>query len=133
MAYSAILVVALSNLLNLIHLIKGNHSLADLEPATLNIQAAMSIESFYNIWDFGLVVFSIHLLLLGYLVYKSGYLPKFLGVLLFIAGIGYAHDSISKILSTNYALTIGEFTFIGELLLIFWVLRLGIKGVNQKV
>lgn len=37
----------------------------------------------------GIFLFCIHLGLLGYLVYKSGYIPKVLGVLLVIAGLGY--------------------------------------------
>jgi len=130
-AYTAILVVSLSNLLNVLHLINGNDLLTSLEQTQLHTHVMVSINSFYNMWDFGLVIFSIHLVILGYLVYKSGYLPKFLGILLLIAGLGYMHDSFSKIFFTNYKITISEYTFIGEFLLIFWVLRLGIKGFDK--
>ena len=37
-------------------------------------------------WDLGLVIFGVHLLLLGYLFYKSVHFPKLLGVLLIIVG-----------------------------------------------
>jgi hypothetical protein len=45
----------------------------------------------------------LHCLLLGYLVYKSGYIPKALGVLLALAAIGYFTDCFAQILLTNYA------------------------------
>lgn len=40
------------------------------------------------------VFFALHLLLLGYLVYRSGFFPRILGVLLALAGIGYFAQSL---------------------------------------
>jgi hypothetical protein len=47
--------------------------------------------------------------------------------LLIIAGFGYLIDSFAEFLLPNYDLTISMFTFIGEVLLLLWLL---IKGVN---
>ena len=66
---------------------------------------------------------------LGYLVYKSGFLPRILGVLLMIGCFGYLIDSVTFILFPNFDVTISQFTFIGELLLPLWLL---IKGVNVE-
>ena len=66
---------------------------------------------------------------MGYLVFKSGYIPRILGVLLIIAGFGYLLDSVSFFLFPDFVATISQFTGIGEILLPLWLL---IKGVNVK-
>ena len=40
----------------------------------------------------------LHALILGYLIFKSGYFPKILGVLFIIASLGYLIDSFSHVL-----------------------------------
>ena len=61
-----------------------------------------SLSEFRLGWDVGLVVFGLHLLVLAYLVLKSGYAARWWGVLLSIllvvASLGYLADSISKLL-----------------------------------
>ena len=52
----------------------------------LYAQGMLSLSAFQSGWDVGLVIFGLHLLVVGYLAFKSGYIPKWLGVLLFIAG-----------------------------------------------
>ncbi len=65
---------------------------------------------------------------LGYLVFKSGFLPKILGILLIIACFGYVIDSFTIFLFPNFK-GIALFTFWGELLFPLWLL---IKGVNVE-
>jgi hypothetical protein len=72
------------------------------------------------------VFWGLWLLPLGFLVFRSGFLPKLLGVLLVIAGVGYVIDSGTQLLSPGLAM-IGQFTFVGEVLFTLWLL---IKGVN---
>ena len=67
---------------------------------------------------------------MGYLVFKSGYIPKALGVLLIIAGSCYLIDSITLFLLPDLVATIGQFTIVGamgELMLPLWLIA---KGVN---
>ena len=64
----------------------------------------------------------------GYLVFKSGFLPRILGVLLIIAGSGYLIDFVTFFLFPNFP-SIGQFLTWGELFWPFWVL---IKGVNVE-
>jgi Domain of unknown function (DUF4386) len=64
---------------------------------------------------------------LGYLVFKSGFLPKILGVLLMIACFGYVINSIASFL--GYTVNVGMFAALGEVLFILWLL---IKGVNVE-
>ena len=65
---------------------------------------------------------------MGYLVFKSVYIPRILGVLLIIGGFGYLIDSFVLILFPSFK-GIVLFTFWGEVLLPLWLL---IKGVNVE-
>lgn len=75
------------------------------------------------------IFFGLWLLPLGYLVYKSGFMPKIVGVLLMVACFGYLIDVFTFFLIPGFEVVISEFTFVGELLLLLWLL---IKGVNVE-
>jgi hypothetical protein len=66
---------------------------------------------------------------LGYLVFKSGFLPRILGVLLIIGCFGYLTQSFIAFLSPGLKLNIAFITGWGELLLLLWLL---IKGVSVE-
>jgi hypothetical protein len=85
------------------------------------------------VWDLGFVVFGFHLLVLGYLIFKSGYLPKLLGILVVVAGLGYQIDSFGLFLFPNYSMTISVYTFWGEALLFICLLWKGFKGFDRKL
>jgi hypothetical protein len=69
------------------------------------------------------------LLPLGYLVFKSGFLPRILGVLLIIGGFGYLIDVFAGFLFPASNLSIGLFTGLAEIFFLLWLL---IKGVNVE-
>jgi len=87
----------------------------------------LSLDTFTLGWEFGPIIFGFHLLLLGYLVFRAGYMQKFLGILIILASLGYLIDGMGKLLSSNYNINISAFTFIGEVILIFWLLIKGRK------
>jgi len=75
-------------------------------------------------------IFSFWVILLGYLVFKSGYLPRILGILLMIGGLSYTILAVLFfILPTFDATLFGLLPFISESLFYLWLL---IKGVNVK-
>lgn len=92
----------------------------------LQAQAMQSLD----MWESGILVtlafWGMWLVPLGLLVFKSGFLPKLLGILLVIGGAGYVIDSGTQLLSPGFP-TISQFTFVGEVLFLLWLL---IKGVN---
>ena len=66
----------------------------------------------------------------GILVFKSGFLPRILGVLLIIACFGYVTDSVSPLLFPRYVHIVSRFASkltLGELPIIFWLLIMGAK------
>jgi hypothetical protein len=83
----------------------------------LNHYGAFITAIFWGLWLFPM----------GYLVFKSGFLPRIIGVLLIIAGVGYIVDSAALFLLPDLNIAISKFTFIGELLFLLWLLFRGVK------
>jgi hypothetical protein len=79
------------------------------------------------------LIFGFHLLLLGYLVYKSGFLPSILGLLLIIGALGYLAQSYGHILAPQYdevlSTVVIALSIPGELAFTVWLLW---KGVNVE-
>jgi len=131
--YAAILAIVLLNFVMALQLLSGADDLTVFETGQLHAQMMLFLNAFDYGWNIGLAIFGLHLLTLGYLFYKlSGYIPKILGVLLIIASFGYLIDSSGKLLSPSYDANIALFTFIGELLLIFWLLIKGARIPDQS-
>lgn len=73
---------------------------------------------------------SFWVLLLGYLVFRSGFLPRILGVMLMLSGLCYVGTAVLFLLLPNFnAMILGLFAFIGESLFYLWLL---IKGVKKQ-
>ena len=77
-------------------------------------------------WIFGLWLFPF-----GMLVFRSGFLPRILGVLLIAAGCGYLADSLTPLLLPHFADVVDRFASIaltlGEPAIILWLLIRGAK------
>src|SRR5687768_8931807 len=96
-------------------------------------EAMSNLKAFQSIWDMALILFGFHLLVLSYLAFTSSYVPKWLGLFLVLAAVGYIVDGFGKTLSPDYRLNIAQFTFVGEVLLIFWLIWRGYKGFDQAL
>ena len=77
-------------------------------------------------WIFGLWLFPF-----GVLVFRSGFLPRILGVLLIAACVGYLADSLTPLLLPSYEDAVGRIANIpltlGEPAIILWLLIRGAK------
>lgn len=83
----------------------------------LHTQGSTIAFIFWGLWLFPL----------GYLVFRSGFLPRILGLLLMVACGGYVIDSFARLL--GYSVGVGMFAAAGELLFILWLL---LRGVNVE-
>jgi hypothetical protein len=86
----------------------------------LHGQGLFVSEIFWGLWLFPF----------GMLVIRSGFIPRVLGVLLFIAGSGYLLASLTSLLLPAYAHRVGPFALaleIGELPIMLWLLIWGAK------
>jgi hypothetical protein len=76
--------------------------------------------------------FGLHLLVLGYLVYRSGYISKFVGALLLLASLSYLINGFGNILFPQFEeifTTIGFLSII-ELAFPLWLLIKGVKALE---
>jgi len=110
----------------------GAHSLTafkadqvqDLALVFLNLHAQGS--------SIALVLFGTYNLLIGYLIFRSTFLPRMLGVLLAFSGLCYLIDSFANFLSPAFAAHLLPYILIpgvAELLLALWLV---VFGVNAK-
>ena len=140
LVYTAILGISLSNLVIVLLLLSGADYLTVFDANQVNALLLLFINAFEGIWTMGLVVFGLHLLALGYLVLKSGYVPKILGVLLLIAALGYLLIDGGTSLLPNFEAYRGtlEVIFIvpmivGELGLAIWLLVKGARISDGEI
>ncbi len=75
-----------------------------------------------SIWGLSAVLFAIHLMLPGYLIYRSGYIPKWVGVLLAIAGLGYVVQNLNAYLLPKLDLGYVAVALVGEFVFMWWLL-----------
>jgi len=129
LVYTVIALVALLNLVTILRLLNLPDTLAVFPTEQFYAQVMLSLTAFRSDWYFGLLFFGMHLGLLGYLVFKSGYIPKILGVLLVIAGLGYLLSNLKPFLFPSVNLDFAQYTFYGELIFMLWLL---IKGHSIK-
>ena len=122
LVYSGVFMVAIAQLVGVIRLLGNDANVAVFGADQVKAQAMLDITAFNDIWYVSQILFGLHLLLIGYLAYQSGYIPRLLGVLLAIAGLGYATDSLGAVLSHGSWTDISSFTFLGEFLLALWLL-----------
>jgi hypothetical protein len=125
--------IAMLNELNqfaILLLLHGADSLRVFTPDQLHALVSL----FLNLHDNGIkiagIFWGLWLFPYGFLVFKSSFLPRFIGVLLMIGCFGYLIQSFAGFLSPNlevYTALLSALTSSGELLLPLWLL---IKGVN---
>ena len=123
-AFAVVFMVAISRLVDVLRLL-DNSSLGGFSPEQLHTQALLAITAYNDIWHAGLFLFGLHLLVVGYLAFKSGYVPKLIAVLVAIDGLSYVVDTFGTVLSPGHWTDTATFTFIGELLLGLWLVIRG--------
>lgn len=74
-------------------------------------------------------ILALWVVLLGVLMFKSGYVPKWLGILMMIAGVGYVADFLVYFLLPQVNVQIAGLAFLAEVIFPFWLL---IKGVDVE-
>jgi hypothetical protein len=126
--------VALFHLFDVLPLINEKVQESLFETENLYNRIILSLDAFNHTWLIGLVFFGFHLLMLGYLIIKSDYIPGILGILLIIASLGYLTDSFAYLLIPNYIeyksifmLVVAVPGVIGELSFTLWLLIRGVK------
>lgn len=110
--------IAMLNELNHVAVLKtlGNGEQVSLF-LSLHQSGVFIAQIFWGIWLFPM----------GYLAYKSKFVPKIIGVLLIIACFGYLFDSLFFFLEFDFGFIFSDFTFVGEIAIILWLIIKGKK------
>ena len=130
---TAVLVANKINLLVPLFLQADVSYLSAFSPEQLQALSYVAVKAHGFGFGIGLIFFGFACLVRGYLIFKSGYLPRTLGVLILIAGLCYLTNSFALLLAPAFAASIVPGilapAFIGELALCLWLI---IKGVNME-
>ena len=127
LVYAGIGLVGVSKLVAAYNLLNMPDYLAAFGAGPLHAQVMLLLHSFRYDWALGLVLFGIHLILVGWLIFRSGYVPKILGILLVINGVGWVIDSVGPYFFPNANFGFTFATFFGEVFFMLWLLIRGWK------
>ena len=118
-------------LLAIVPTLENAEYLKAFAPQQLQVLANLTFKSHDIAFNIALIFFGLTCLVNGYLIFKSGYLPKFIGVLMQIAGSSYLIACFAALfaptLSDQLTPAILVPPLIGESSFCLWLL---IKGVN---
>ena len=106
----------------------GSQYLSVFKVEQLRALALMFLELNTQAGNICVVFFGVYCLLIGYLIFRSSFLPRLLGVLMALAGLGwltFLSPPLANRLSP-YNLVLG---FLAELALMLWLL---VRGVNVQ-
>lgn len=134
MIQTAVLVANKLNLMIPLFLLTDASYVKAFSPQQLQAWSYLSIRAHEYGFGFGLIFFGFGCLIDGYLIFKSQFLPRVLGILIFLTGLCYLVNSFLLIFSPKlegflFPVLLGPLAFIGEFSMCGWLL---IKGVNVK-
>jgi Domain of unknown function (DUF4386) len=125
--YTAVALGGLMNLVTAYRLLHTPEYLTLFGASQLKAQVDLLLNAYRYTWAMSLSIFGIHLVLLGCLIFRSSHIPKILGILLAIDGIGWLVSSLQPYLFPNAPLGYVSITYYGELLFMLWLLIRGWK------
>lgn len=127
------LVVNKLNLVVPLFLLGDAPSLKAFTPEQLQALSYVSIRTHDYGFGFGLIYFGVECVIVGYLIVRSLYFPKALGVMMQIAGVCYVVNSFALILYPPVGARLFPFIllppFVAELSMALWLL---VKGVDVR-
>jgi hypothetical protein len=123
--YTGVALFGVAHLFTVFRLLKTPYFLKIFGSEQLHAQAQLLLSSFRYDWNAGLVLFGIHLGLLGYLICRSRYIPRVLGAILIVVGVAWVVNSFRPYLYPDAPLGFIPMLGFGELLLPLWLVIRG--------
>ena len=112
--------------------LKDAPSLRGFNPDQVQATALLFLKLRAQAYALSAVLFGTYNMLTGYLIVRSIFLPRILGVLLALAGVGYLINTFASFLAPDFAAHLSPWILIpggSELLLAAWLL---VVGVNEQ-
>jgi hypothetical protein len=122
---------ALTSLLYLAPLLilQGGSSFGAFTPEQLQALATIFLKLNASAFDIYLVLFGFWCVLIGYLIFRSSFLPRVMGVLLTISGLGWVTYLFPPLAHHLFIPYIAAASVLGEIPLELWLI---VKGVNVQ-
>jgi len=131
----AILAVNLLNHFAPLILLRGAQPGA-FTPDQLQALSLASLRFYAQGFNLGMVFFGFDCLLMGYLIFRSTFLPRILGGLMALAGLSYLTNSFANFLSPAWAANLFPYVlappFIAEASLALWLLLIGLNAQRWR-
>ena len=132
LVYAAAWLAALSNLGLIYRLVAVPAYARHTSAVGLSLQIAELLGAYYSGWGLSLVLFGLHLVVTGWLIARSSYLPQWIGWLLFLAGWAWVVDSVAIYLVPEPHLSFLKVVFAAELIFMVWLLGWGWRIRDQN-
>ena len=131
--YAAVFLGAIAMLVDARRIATGAGEASDLAISDRDTAVLLRFEGFDSTWNTGLLVFGVHLAVVGWLlVARSGVFATVVGWLVLLAGAGYLADGVLRVVAPEVTVSVAQFTFIGEIVLIAWLAVGGIRAIRSR-
>ena len=130
--------VAYAHKFDVLTLLGNSEYLKVFTEVQIQSQIMLKLASFNNYIHVVSIFWGLWLFPFGYLVYKSGFLPKFFGIFLMLGCIGYLIEFLCYTIwpieykASGLSSYIGMPSAIGEIGIGFWLLIMGTKELPSK-
>lgn len=109
--------------------LKGSGYLTAFSPEQLDTLARVFLSLYGSLSGLFMLFYGTAWIIRGYLTFRSGYLPRLLGLLMAVAGLGFVAKNITYVLAPAYS---SDFLlapmFLNAVVLAIWML---VRGVNE--
>ena len=110
-------------------LLRGSPYLAAFPPAQVEALAGLFLSLYAGLSGLFMLFYGTGWILRGWLTFRSGYLPRFLGVLMVTAGLGFVAKNLTKVLAPAYSWDVLLAPmFLNAIVLAAWML---VRGVDR--
>jgi hypothetical protein len=112
-------------------LLGGQHSLTAFTPNQVHTLAVAAFQVHNPIYYIALVFFGGYDLLIGYLTFMSTFIPRLIGVLMMITGLGWLTFIVPPLAAQISPINVDVGAF-GEVAMILWLLVMGVNAQRWK-
>jgi hypothetical protein len=124
--------IAMANQLDILSLLNGDKYKQILTPDQIQARVLLLLDAYHNKIFISEIFWGLWLLPFGYLVFKSGFLPRILGIFLMLGCFSYLIGAFGQMLVPHY--TLPGFVMLpasfGEIGICLWLL---IMGARQRL
>lgn len=115
-------------------LLRGSDYLKTFTPDQINTLTLLSLKLFNYGAGLFLIFYGIGWIIRGILMIRSGYLPKLLGLLMIVGGLGFMASTLAQVLAPQFLTPYFLFAMApGGILLALWLLIRGVNPVKWEV